>query len=138
MDEATRDRYYEALDRESQKLRKHINQALDWSFTSKKEFPLKFEALDMRALLNEAVDRFLIRTKGKGKVKMAIQKINRQVRGDIFHRFFRAPQPVSNGQNGHGLGLYYTSRVIDAHHGRIDVETQPEKGTSMKIFLPYA
>ena len=192
MDEATRDRYYEVLDRESQKLQKHIDQVLDWSLTSKKELPLKFEALDMSALLNEAVDRFLIRTKGKGKIKMAIQKLSRQVRGDmlhlsnaidnllvnaekyakgtpevelkarevnegieliisdkgigipqnhikkIFHRFFRVPQSVSNGQNGHGLGLYYTSRVINAHHGSIDVESQPEKGTSMKMFLPYA
>ncbi|MFZ4856390.1 MAG: ATP-binding protein [Desulfuromonadaceae bacterium] len=37
---------------------------------------------------------------------------------------------------GTGLGLSITQRIIDEHHGRIDVESSPERGTCFTIELP--
>jgi signal transduction histidine kinase len=36
---------------------------------------------------------------------------------------------VSREQDGYGLGLYISRKIIDAHHGRIGVETAPSRGS---------
>lgn len=40
------------------------------------------------------------------------------------------------GQQGHGIGLPLTERIIRLHHGQITVESSPEKGTTFTIILP--
>jgi len=37
---------------------------------------------------------------------------------------------------GTGLGLSITERIVEEHHGRIDVESSPEQGTRFTIELP--
>lgn len=37
---------------------------------------------------------------------------------------------------GRGLGLYISHRIIEEHDGRIEVESEVGKGTSMTVFLP--
>jgi signal transduction histidine kinase len=52
----------------------------------------------------------------------------------IFGRFERA----SNTQNigGLGLGLYIAKQIVEAHHGEIKVESQPESGSTFTLVLP--
>ncbi|WP_270182587.1 ATP-binding protein [Alkalihalobacillus sp. CinArs1] len=42
----------------------------------------------------------------------------------------------STKEDGTGLGLMVSYRIIEEHGGRIEVESSPEKGTTFKIFLP--
>lgn len=51
----------------------------------------------------------------------------------IFTRFFRAP-----GQNGSGsgLGLFICQRILEAHGGRMSVESRPGRGTTFILDLP--
>ncbi len=51
----------------------------------------------------------------------------------IFWRFYRDPQS-SKETRGSGLGLYICKQIIDAHQGKISVESTVGKGTS----LPFA
>jgi signal transduction histidine kinase len=37
---------------------------------------------------------------------------------------------------GSGLGLAIVRKIVDAHDGRIDVQTSPEQGTTIRITLP--
>jgi putative PEP-CTERM system histidine kinase len=39
-------------------------------------------------------------------------------------------------KNGVGIGLFHCKRIIEAHHGRIDVESQNGKGTAFRVSLP--
>ena len=48
----------------------------------------------------------------------------------LFDPFF------STREGGIGLGLSIAHRIIDQHHGRIEVESTPEKGTLFTIWLP--
>jgi len=37
---------------------------------------------------------------------------------------------------GMGIGLYHSKAIVEAHHGRIEVESEEGKGTTFRIFLP--
>lgn len=51
----------------------------------------------------------------------------------IFERFARA---APRGVGGLGLGLYITRQIVEAHGGRIRVESQPGKGAAFFVELP--
>jgi signal transduction histidine kinase len=53
---------------------------------------------------------------------------------DLFSPFVQK----HDNQNGLGLGLSITKRIIDAHHGRIDVRNRPGDGCTFVIALPNA
>jgi signal transduction histidine kinase len=48
----------------------------------------------------------------------------------LFDPFF------STKEGGIGLGLSITHRIIDQHHGKIEVESTPEGGTLFTVWLP--
>jgi signal transduction histidine kinase len=50
----------------------------------------------------------------------------------LFNPFF------STKKGGMGLGLSIAHRVIDQHHGKIEVESLPEKGTLFTVWLPVS
>ena len=43
---------------------------------------------------------------------------------------------LTTKRTGTGLGLAVVRKIIDAHHGRIEVESAPDKGTTFRVFLP--
>jgi signal transduction histidine kinase len=56
----------------------------------------------------------------------------------IFDPFYRAPDVVSAQIQGAGLGLSLVKRIVDAHGGRIGVESAPGKGSAFTVTLPIA
>jgi signal transduction histidine kinase len=55
----------------------------------------------------------------------------------IFDRFWRGDRSRSRGGGaGSGLGLAIARQLIQAHGGRISVESQPGRGTTFTIDLP--
>jgi signal transduction histidine kinase len=57
----------------------------------------------------------------------------------IFEPYFSTKsQPDSGGQGGTGLGLATCRTIIEAHGGRIRVESSLGKGTAFTLRLPVA
>lgn len=56
----------------------------------------------------------------------------------IFERFFRADPARPSSAEGVGLGLSLVKWIVDRHNGRIEVESQPGKGSGFTIRLPLA
>jgi PAS domain S-box-containing protein len=54
----------------------------------------------------------------------------------IFERFYRAEGDLSSSTPGVGLGLYLCKAVVEAHGGRIWVESEPGRGASFIFTLP--
>ena len=54
----------------------------------------------------------------------------------VFDRFHRASTAATERSQGAGLGLYLTRAVIEAHHGRIWVDSNPGQGASFHFNLP--
>jgi len=53
----------------------------------------------------------------------------------VFDRFYRAPQAVRKTK-GAGLGLYLARAIIEAHGGRIWVESKNHSGAQISFSLP--
>jgi signal transduction histidine kinase len=52
----------------------------------------------------------------------------------IWNRLYRGDQ--SRSQRGLGLGLSLVKAVVQAHNGRIDVSSQPGRGSHFTLYLP--
>jgi two-component system CheB/CheR fusion protein len=54
----------------------------------------------------------------------------------LFKRFYGAAGTTGAGQMGLGLGLYITKELVDAHGGRISVESHEGEGALFTVRLP--
>ena len=58
--------------------------------------------------------------------------IPKEIQTDIFEPFFTTKEPGK----GTGLGLAIAAQVVEDHHGNIQVESKPGKGTAFTVSLP--
>ena len=55
---------------------------------------------------------------------------------NLFTKFYRAKNNATAKTAGTGLGLYLTKYFVEAHSGRVEVESETDQGSTFKIFLP--
>jgi len=54
----------------------------------------------------------------------------------LFERFYRTPAAAGANTPGLGLGLFIVKGIVEAHGGRIEVESTPGQTTTFRIVLP--
>ena len=62
--------------------------------------------------------------------------LTRAERKHIFEPFFQADQKLTRAREGCGLGLAIVREIVTAHSGTIEVESEPEQGSSFIVTLP--
>ncbi len=59
-------------------------------------------------------------------------------RGKIFDEFYRARNELTANIPGTGLGLSLVRKLTEMHQGRVDVASEPGKGSTFTVSLPVA
>ncbi|HEX5368605.1 MAG TPA: ATP-binding protein [Dehalococcoidia bacterium] len=62
--------------------------------------------------------------------------ISNEDKARIFEKFFRADKAKRSDSRGLGMGLAITAQLVAAHNGRIEVESEPDKGSTFTVVLP--
>lgn len=86
-----------------------------------------------------------------GDVEIRLRRVNNQVQVEIqdhgigisgaalpfiFDRFYHVEKMGDDLFDGVGLGLAITRQVIQQHHGKVEVDSQPGRGSTFTIHLP--
>jgi len=84
----------------------------------------------------------IIRTKQDGKgITLEIQDngigVGKENQKRIFQKFFRVPTGNVHDVKGFGLGLNYVKQIVEAHRGRITLESVVGNGSTFRVFIPY-
>lgn len=89
---------------------------------------------------NKPNGRIAIRARDEGRmIRISVadtgQGISEEDLPHLFERFYRVPS-LEGYSDGSGLGLPIAKRIVEAHGGRIEVESELGKGTVFHCILP--
>ncbi|MBZ9578102.1 HAMP domain-containing histidine kinase [Patescibacteria group bacterium] len=125
---------------------------IELSFSSQKSLSEVFTDPSLLKLVVEnLIDNAVRYTKGRGKVKISIERreknlffkikdsgagIPKKEQRYIFRKFFRAENILKERTRGSGLGLYVCKSIIEKLGGKIWFESKEGKGTTFYFTLP--
>jgi signal transduction histidine kinase len=84
--------------------------------------------INLRIFAEKEYVCFSVKDNGIGIPRRALKK--------IFSRFYQVDQSLTRTAEGCGLGLSIVKFIVDAHEGKIDVESVPGKGSTFTVRIP--
>jgi signal transduction histidine kinase len=64
--------------------------------------------------------------------------IPQEEQSHIFEPFYRIDKSRAKDTGGYGLGLSLCKTIMEAHEGKIEVQSWPEEGTTVILFFPLS
>jgi two-component system phosphate regulon sensor histidine kinase PhoR len=64
--------------------------------------------------------------------------MSKETQAKIFEKFYRAHTGNVHNVKGFGLGLAYVKAIMDAHRGKVSVESRPGAGSKFTLEFPQA
>jgi signal transduction histidine kinase len=78
--------------------------------------------------------------RNNGTIKLDVEDngigIDHDYHDKIFEKLFRVPHQNRHDVKGHGLGLSYVADIVKKHQGKIDLVSEPGKGSKFSLTLP--
>ena len=111
--------------------------------------PVLFDKTRITQVLNNLISNSLKFTKSGGQVLVTTKIEGNFVRvivsdngvgipldkqKDLFSKFYQVQNPQHPG--GTGLGLYVSKGIVEAHSGKVQLESEEGKGTTVSFYLP--
>ncbi len=127
------------------------DQGIELSFSFENIKPVLADPKGIQEIFNNLISnainyspdggRVLVSARGLGEymeIKVADTGvgIDEEEISKIFDKFYRVKHPKTRQVMGTGLGLAIVKGIVEAHHGTIEVESSPGKGTTFRILLP--
>lgn len=109
-----------------------ISQVITNYVTNAIRYSSSVQPIHIGLAVQENTARVWVRDHGPGLSKEAQEKVWR-----CFHQVKEVPVQ-SGSEKGLGLGLYICQTLIEQHHGEVDVESIPGKGSTFWFSLPLA
>jgi PAS domain S-box-containing protein len=109
--------------------RHRIEQVLNNLINNAVKYSPKSELVDIQVTQSSNDLTVMVKDYGIG--------ISRESQEHIFSRFYRA-EGLDPHMSGLGLGLYITKEIIDRHHGKIRVNSEPGKGSAFYFTIPVS
>ena len=84
--------------------------------------------VSLKIFLNDGCICFAVADNGIGIARRHLRR--------IFDRFYQVDNSLARKAEGCGLGLSIVKFIVDAHHGKITVESKPGRGSAFTVSLP--
>ncbi|MER3581468.1 MAG: hypothetical protein C4347_01290 [Patescibacteria group bacterium] len=55
---------------------------------------------------------------------------------NLFKKYYRSKKAKEMEVSGFGIGLYLTKTIIDLYGGKIEIESEENRGTKVKVSHP--
>lgn len=113
--------------------------------------PVRGDKDKLTDVLTNLIDNALKFTSEHGRVTVSARKISEGVHIEVkdtgigipadhipqlFQRFYQVDSSASRRYGGTGLGLYISRTIVEAHGGKIWIESEEGKGTTVHVELP--
>jgi signal transduction histidine kinase/ligand-binding sensor domain-containing protein/DNA-binding response OmpR family regulator len=112
---------------------------------------LYFDKDKVEKIINNLLSNAFKFTPEGGKIDFTVEKlidnaeiriadngigIEKERKVKIFDRFYQVDGSHTRASEGTGIGLALTKELVELHKGKIEVESEEGKGTTLKILLP--
>jgi two-component system sensor histidine kinase VicK len=112
---------------------------------------VKADAVKIKQVVENILTNAIKYTSGHGQAEVVLSQekgfirfscrdnglgIPRDQQAELFTKFFRAQNIIKKDTKGSGLGLYLNKKIVEASGGKIWIESEEGKGTTVYFELP--
>lgn len=118
-----------------------------------KQVVIMGDEMHLTNILFNLVDNAIKYSKGKPEIEISTQDhknglylrvkdqgigMSREEQKHVFEKFYRVPKGDQHDVRGFGIGLNYVLKMIKKHHGKIQLKSESNRGSTFRLFFPKA
>jgi signal transduction histidine kinase len=127
-----------------------IQKDVDLYINTRENIEMKADAGEIEIIMNNLISNAVKYNRNGGRVDIFLEKaeelikitvsdtgigLKEEDKEKIFNDFVRIKSSQTREVTGSGLGLSIVKKIVDMYHGTIEVQSEPDKGTTFIITL---